>query len=139
MTVFSISTNAQERRIAHEQLPEQAKAFISKHMSGFQVLYIEYEREGRGYEYEVNFASDADITFCEEGNWIKIDPGHKKMPESILSELPKPMADYLKKYSLGSISEIQRWGQGYEVEIDGTFNDFDLYFDAKGNFIRKDR
>ena len=92
-----------------------------------------------GYEYEVNFASDADITFDEEGKWTKIDPGHKKMPESILSELPKPMADYLRKYSLGSISEIQRWSHGYEVEIDGTFDDFDLYFDADGNFIGKDR
>jgi len=140
LSAFSITAIADGQRVPYEQIPNKAKEFISKHMGAYQVLYAEYEREGGGYEYEVKFMFDADITFDSDGNWTTIDPGHKRLPQSILSELPKPMADYLtKKYSLKNISEIQRWHSGYEVEIDGLFDDFDLYFDASGNFIGKKR
>ncbi len=125
-------------RISFDELPDLAKSFINKHFKDFSVLYV--ERDTADSEYEVKLSSDADITFDLRGDWTKIEAGKKKMPQSILDELPKTMVDYItKEYSVKSITEIRRWNNGYEVEISKSFDDIDLYFDLSGKFIRKDK
>lgn len=102
--------------ITKEQLPGEARSFISKYFTSDDVRKVEKEQGRRGMEYEVEFASGAEIDFRDDGTWKEVKAAHGgAVPGGIV---PKAIAKYVSDNHAGqSIVEISRRRGGYEIEL----------------------
>ncbi len=115
--------------IKQADLPNAAQAFISKYFSNDQVRKVEKDNGYRGTEYEVDFASGAEVDFKSDGNWKEVKSARgKSVPSEIV---PSAIAKYVSTNFKGlTIVEISRKRGGYEVELsNGT--ELKLTEDAK--------
>ena len=116
-------------RITQEQLPKEARDFISKYFSGALVKKVEKDQGHRGMEYEVEFSNGAEIDFREDGTWkdVKAAKGNA-VPAAIV---PAAIAKHVKdNHADLPVTEISRKRGGYEIELsNGT--ELKLTEDAK--------
>lgn len=115
--------------INQSELPKAAQTFITKYFSKDQVRKVEKDNGRRGMEYEVDFASGAEIDFTSDGNWKEVKAAHgTAVPTAIV---PTAIAKYVATNFKGqTIVEISRKRGGYEVELSNG-SELKLTEDAK--------
>lgn len=115
--------------INQNELPKAAQTFINKYFTKDQVKKVEKDNGRRGLEYEVDFASGAEVDFTSEGNWKDVKAAHgTSVPASIV---PAAIAKYVETNFKGqTIVEISRKRGGYEVELSNG-SELKLTEDAK--------
>lgn len=130
-TIFA-SCDDNEKFISYEELPVGAKQFIANHFGADNILSIEYDKDLKGAEYEVNFKNGAEVNFDKNGNWdeIYVPSGIKPelVPEKVLTHVQTNHADAL-------IISMDKDKREFDVELN---NGLELIFDTDYNFIRFD-
>ena len=117
--------------VTFDQLPQNAKDFVTTYYNGVAISRIEKDFDADGVEFEVYFANGHDVTFNAQGEWIDVDaPAGQTVPDAIV-----PVAiseDVMANYLGSGINEISKNAAGYEVDL---INGTDLLFDPVGNFV----
>ena len=114
--------------IEQSALPKAAQTFITKHFAKETVRKVEQDQGRHGMEYEVDFASGAEVEFKSTGDWkdVKAARGNA-VPSAIV---PTAIAQYVATNFEGlTIVEISRKRGGYEVELS---NDTELKLTEDG-------
>lgn len=115
VAIVSSSINA-GTPINQSELPKAALTFVAKHFPNEQIRKVEKDNGRRGMEYEIDFASGAEIEFNANGEWKDIKAAHgNSIPVAII---PSAIYKYVgTNFSGQSIVEISRKRGGYEVEL----------------------
>ena len=115
--------------IKQSELPKAAQSFITKYFTKDQVRKVEKDNGRRGMEYEVDFASGAEVDFTSDGNWKEVKAARgTSVPSAIV---PAAIAKYVATNFKGqTIVEISRKRGGYEVELSNG-SELKLTEDAK--------
>lgn len=112
-----------EMIIPATNLPKNARDFITNHLNGANVMYVEMEYD----TYDVIMSNGTRIEFLDSGEWKKI----KSYNGVNLAILPAPVAEAVaKKFPNVKIIKIQKQWDGYEIKLS---NRVEAYFDTKGN------
>lgn len=121
--------------ISENQLPDNAKKFLSTYFSDASVSRVEKENvaDDDGTLYEVRLSNGFQIDFDTNGNWTGIDGNGKDIPAAVLTLIPTNILQYFATSStIFRITEIEKKSYGYKVEIN---NSTELRFDTNGNKI----
>lgn len=133
MMVFLTACADNDVIINFSDLPMQAQKFIQKHFNISDVEYIEKEREGAFFEYNIYLKNATEIDFDHRGNLQSIDCKYSAVPEGIIPEL---ITHYTTlHYPNQIIVEYAIEHRYLKIELS---NDLDLLFDHDGNFLRID-
>ena len=134
MVMFATATQAQDKVISFNQLPQAAQSFITTHFEQKNVSYITEDSEFlSGTDYEVKFNDGKKVEFDSKGNWTEVDMEKDAVPASIV---PAAIVAHVNKaFPNNSIVQIKKSSRKYEVELS---NGLDLEFNSKGNFLRID-
>lgn len=132
--VVSLSACADhEWMITYAELPERAQNFIQRYYNLVDVDYIEQEREGIYFEYNVHLKNATEIDFDHQGNLQSIDCKYSAVPADIVPEL---ISDYvLSHYPNLIIVEYTVKRRYLKIELS---NELDLLFNHEGHFLRVD-
>ena len=128
---LTIPALADGRIIPESQLPDGAKAFISKYFESNKVLQAEID----DFEYEVLLEGGIKLEFDNKGNWTKVDCEHSDagVPAAII---PAKVAEYLNaSYKDSTVTSITKERRTIEVELDDYL---ELIFNSEGKFLRID-
>lgn len=102
--------------IAQSELPEAAQKFIAQYFPNEQVRKVEKDTEHNRVEYEVDFASGAEVDFRSDGQWKEVKAAKGEAVHADL--VPAAIAKYVAENHEGLyIKEISRKRGGYEVEL----------------------
>lgn len=116
-------------------LPDSALVFIKKYFPNVQILEVKAKKSPtvKGTFHEVILADYTEIDFGRLGNWIEVQaPDGIALPNSFF---PLPIQSYLREnYNGIGVESIDKSGSGYKLELT---NDNKLYFDIKGQFLRR--
>lgn len=116
-------------------LPDSALAFIKKYFPNVQILEVKAKKSpsATGTFHEVILADYTEIDFGELGNWIELQaPDGIALPSSFF---PLSIQSYLREnYNGIGVESIDKSNSGYKLELT---NDNKLYFDIKGQFLRR--
>jgi hypothetical protein len=122
-----------DKPIAYDQLPANAKAFIKTHFPEAKVALTTVERELLSPNYEVIFTDGTKIEFRSSGEWDNVDCKYTKVPEAII---PATILSYIKQnHPENFVTEIDKGRRGYEV---GLNNHLDIYFSSTGQILGYD-
>lgn len=136
LAILTISLTAcadSHQLITTSELPAQAQAFIQKHFNMSDVAYVEREREGMSYEYNVRLKNNTEIDFDNRGNLQSIDTQSSPIPQGIIPELITTFVAlhhpnyFITEYTIGY--------KHIAVELN---NELELIFDLEGHFLRTD-
>lgn len=113
-----------DRPIKYDELPAEAKSFVSKNFAKEQVSYVSLDSDFIGKEYTVVFLSGAKVEFDGDGAWKEVDCRYSHVPAAIV---PEAINTYVKEHYPGSkITELKREHGNWEAKITGglelTFN-----------------
>ena len=125
------SDDDKDTPLSPDQLPVNAKNFISTYFSGETIAKVERDGSHPGADYEVRFVSGYEVEFNSTGDWLDVDaPMGMTVPSGIV---PLPIQSYVSlNYPTSGINEISVEINGYEVEL---INGLDLLFGLDGNFL----
>lgn len=133
LTALSLSLTAcadQPHVMSFSELPIHAQTFISKYFNSSDISYIERDRDGMHYEYDVHLKNMTEIDFDYRGNLQSIDCQHQPVPGGIVPEL---IVNFVKlHYPNHFIEEYAIEHRQLKIELN---NEIELYFDLEGNFI----
>ena len=76
MTTMMLSLTAcadRHQLIESSELPVQAQSFIQKYFNMAEIAYIERDREGLHFEYNVYLKNATEIEFDHQGNLQSVD------------------------------------------------------------------
>lgn len=128
----SFNGTCSDRIISVNELPQVSRDFIQKHFADDKVSYAKID-DGK---YEVRLASGAEIDFCRDGEWDKVDCKFAAVPEEILNQVPAGITEYVTANFPGAvIVKVDKERFRIEVELD---NDLDLEFSKNGKFLKID-
>lgn len=103
------------RPITVDELPHQAKAFITKNFANDQMTLITQDKEVIGNEYKVRLSSGTEIEFDSKGEWTEVETIQGEVPSHLV---PNKIADYVaKNYPNSHIKELKREARGWEVRL----------------------
>lgn len=103
-------------RIQQSELPQAAQTFISTYFPDELIQKVEREKGHRGMEYDVDFASGAEVEFMSDGQWKEVKAAKGGAVPSAL--VPEAISKYVADNFNGlAIVEISRKRGGYEVEL----------------------
>ena len=111
--------------ISLNELPIDAQTFLNDYFPTVKASTVEKQSIGKVVMYKVNLDSGFEILFNSEGVWQEIEaPQGKSIPTGIV---PQEIEEYVaKQYPDYGINEVNKTGNGYNVEINGgvrlTFN-----------------
>lgn len=126
--LFSAFTFANEKIVSAEDLPQEARDFITENFSGVNVNFVLQDND----DYEVMLMDGTEVEFDKKGNWEKVK-NREKLPTSIL---PSEAAAYISKVYPGTdIIEIEKNWNKYDVKL---ANNWELRFDKDGNFQKQE-
>lgn len=113
-----------DRPVNYDELPAEAKTFISTHFAGEEVSHIILDKDIVCNDYTVSFLSGTKLEFNGKGEWTEIDCGRASVPEALI---PQQIAEYVKaKHPNNTITELKREHGNTEVKLNGglelTFN-----------------
>lgn len=113
-----------DRPIKYDELPAEAKTFITTHFAGEEVSHIILDKDVVCSDYTVSFLSGTKLEFNGKGEWTEIDCGRTSVPEALI---PQQVAEYVKtNYPDRVITELKREHGNTEVKLSGglefTFN-----------------
>lgn len=120
----SLYIDNNDRPINYEELPAEAKSFISTHFGSEEISHIVLDKDIVCSDYTVAFRSGTKLEFDGGGDWTEIDCGRTSVPEALI---PQQIADYVAaKHPNSTITEIKREHGRTEVKLNGglelTFN-----------------
>ncbi len=125
--IISCDNEDEVEYVTYEQLPNQAKIFLSQFFPGVKILSTHRDTD----EYEVVLNGGTEIDFTLSGDWKNVDgaPG-QTIPNGFY---PSEIDLYIvSNYAGTGINEISKTHYGYEVEL---VNNLDLMFNTNGEFI----
>lgn len=111
--------------ISLNELPMDAQTFLNDFFPSEKARTVEKQSIGKVIMYNVELDNGYDMLFNEDGLWQEVSaPENKTLPSGIA---PEAIEEYVaKNYPDYGINEINRTGDGYNVEIIGgvrlTFN-----------------
>ena len=120
-----------ESDINYQNLPSEARSFISEYFSYTVITKIELVNDDGVSVYEVYFDDDSETVFNMEGEWQQVvAPDGKEIPYGIT---PKTITDYLDIYYSGyGVNVIIKTGYGYFVKL---VSDLALRFGPEGEYL----
>ena len=126
--LISAFTFANEKIVSAEDLPQEARDFITENFSGVNVNFVLQDND----DYEVMLMDGTEVEFDKKGNWEKVK-NREKLPTSIL---PSEASAYISKVYPGTdIIEIEKNWNKYDVKL---ANNWELRFNKDGNFQKKE-
>lgn len=126
--LISAFTFANEKIVSAEDLPQEARDFITENFSGVNVNFVLQDND----DYEVMLMDGTEVEFDKKGNWEKVK-NREKLPTSIL---PSEASAYISKVYPGTdIIEIEKNWNKYDVKL---ANNWELRFDKDGNFQKQE-
>lgn len=126
--LISAFTFANEKIVSAEDLPQEARDFITENFSGVNVNFVLQDND----DYEVMLMDGTELDFDKKGNWEKVK-NREKLPTSIL---PSEASAYISKVYPGTdIIEIEKNWNKYDVKL---ANNWELRFDKDGNFQKQE-
>ena len=145
--ILSDSQSGNNNETGSETASDKMNEFIKTHFPGYTIAYVKNEKDnGQRYKkvyLKEGYKKSYKIVFDSNDNWVEVegdDDIYLLVPESIMQLLPGSISDYIKtNYSTGYITEVEKERSMYKVEVVVDRNDFDLYFDLSGNFLRMDK
>lgn len=127
-----------EVRIPLEQLPANARNFLTTSFNGATAITIKREKDDNEISFEVYLDNGIKIQFNEAGDWVEIESKRNVIIPAAL--IPANIAQYIvQSFPAYVVKEIEKKRNGsFTIEIQHTTsgNDLELEFDANGNFIR---
>jgi hypothetical protein len=110
--------------ISYDELPHEAKSFISKNFAKEQVSHVTVDKDIISDEYKVVFTSGTKLEFDGNGDWTELDCRYSAVPNNLV---PEKIAKYIKtNYPNSKITELKREHSNWEAKITGglelTFN-----------------
>jgi hypothetical protein len=129
---------AQAQKLKEADVPAAVKESFKKEFPNAKAK--EWEKEKTNYEVEFDLnKTETSATFNASGKLMETEQ------EIAVSALPKAVAEYVTKnhadYKISEASKITEAGTGkvsYEAEIKKGKEEWDLIFDDKGNFLKKE-
>ncbi|MCK9217950.1 MAG: PepSY-like domain-containing protein [Firmicutes bacterium] len=128
-----INLNAQEIYLEIDKAPSEIRAYVATHFPENKIVSIKKDQELNKLEYEVKLEKRIELEFRSNYEIKKIE-SKSALPNSVIPE--KVRAYVFKNYSPYKIVSWKQKSNKQEVELD---NDWDLYFDLAGNFLRIDK
>src|SRR5690606_3360369 len=134
MVMFAATSQAQDKVITFEQLPQAAQNFIKKHFDAQKVSYIKEDSNFMsGSDYEVKFNDGKKVEFGSKGNWTEVDMDKSAIragivPENIIAHVNTGLPN-------NSMIQLEKSSRKYEIELS---NGLDLDFNSKGEFVHID-
>lgn len=129
-----------EIRIPLEELPENARNFLSASFEGATAITVKKDTDDNEVSYEVYLDNGIKVEFDAAGNWVEIESKHDVAIPA--TALPTGIVQYiLQNYPAYFLSEVEKNSNGgFSIEIENRINgnDIELIFDANGNFVRRD-
>lgn len=117
--------------IDREQLPAEARTFLSTHFPKTKVGMIKVDKHLlKKTDYDVRLTNGTEIEFNNAGKWKSVDCKTREVPAAIV---PKAIRSYVaKNFKDVTIVSIEKKSNGgYEVDLsDGV----ELKFNALGQF-----
>ncbi len=117
--------------IDREQLPVEARNFLSTHFPKTKVGMIKVDRHLlKKTDYDVRLTNGTEVDFDNAGVWKSVDCKTREVPSAIV---PKSIRNYVAKnfQDVFIVSIEKKSSGGYEVELsDGV----ELKFNALGQF-----
>lgn len=116
-----------ERPIPFDNLPKQAKEFITKYYSAKEVLQAYVDKDILTTTYDVILENGCKIEFKKNGEWKEITSKRVPIPFSIA---PRPIQDYVKtNYPNSDLTNIEKKSRGrYQIDLS---NGLEIEFDSK--------
>ncbi|MDR2040637.1 MAG: PepSY-like domain-containing protein [Bacteroidales bacterium] len=136
-----LGSDDNDQNVDINSLPASIKDFLATYYPNILIREIEKKarHDSNGKMYEVELVNGVEIDFNQDGAWLSIDGNDRELPESFIQTLPAGISLYIDtNYPNAYISEIEKENNSYKVEIIRDRNDFELYFDMNGNFLRLD-
>ena len=125
-----VACSAEEKPIAFEQLPQNAKTFITENFSNFKFLSAVVDRDDAGKDHKVFFADGSQIEFDRKGNWKDIECKASEVPAGAI---PAQITSFISEnYAGRKVLEISRDRHDYEVKLNDRL---ELKFDRNFNFL----
>lgn len=133
LATSAIARTDDDRVIAYEKLPAEARQMIEQYFAEDRVLLVCEEKEWFGASYEVKLASGCEVKFDSDGLWSEVDCSPQAVPTALIPAviLQKVERDFAGR----KVIKIDRDRRDYEVELEGGA---ELKFDLKGNLIGLD-
>lgn len=124
----------QDKMITYNQLPSNAKTFLSSQFKGVKTAQIIEDREIYGVdEYKVILSNGVKVEFDRKGNWKEVDGEYQRIPTGFI---PASIKSYVsQRFPNTHIQKIEKERWSYSVELS---NGIDIDFDSKGNFKKID-
>lgn len=131
-TAFSSCDKDDDKFISYEQLPVGAKQFLAANFGQGDILSVQYDKDLRGAEYEVEFMNGAEISFDKNGNWDEI-----YVPAGIADDLvPEKVLAFVQiRHPQATIVKMDKDKREFDVQLN---NRLELVFDNHYNFLRYD-
>jgi hypothetical protein len=128
----------QAQKLKEADVPAAVKESFKKEFPDAKAK--EWEKEDGNYEAEFDMnKTETSAVFSAGGKLLETEQ------EMAVNTLPKSIADYVSKnhagYKISEASKITEAGTGkisYEAEIKKGKEEWDLIFDDKGDFLRKE-
>lgn len=131
--LFGVSATAQ-KKITVEQLPANARTFLSTHFSGITIAKVKKDAEHGEKGYEVELADGTEVEFWKDGSYREVDGDDKPIPTAFID--PK-ITSYVKQhYPNAKITHIDYGHKDVDVDLTG---DIDLEFTKDGRFLKAKR
>jgi hypothetical protein len=133
ISVLLLSACKKEKVIDDDDLPRDARDFISTHFSGITISQSVREWDDTRWKYEVYLNNGTKLEFNHKGEIEEIS-GNSALPDSALPPLlvsyvrTNYPAEYIRKWELESTKQ--------EITLS---NNVKLVFDKQGNFLRIDQ
>lgn len=120
----SLYIDNNDRPINYEELPAEAKSFISTHFGSEEISHIVLDKDIVCSDYTVAFRSGTKLEFDGGGDWTEVDCGRTSVPKALI---PQQIADYVKtNYPDRAITELKREHGNTDIKLDSglelTFN-----------------
>lgn len=129
-TLGFFSLNAQETYLNVENTPQQIQSYVKTHFPNHQIVAYKKDQGKRKLEYEVKLDGRIELEF-DQNFQIKEIESKTELPKSVI---PKKISAYVaENYPTNTIVEWKRKRENQKIELD---NDWDLYFDFDGNFLK---
>ncbi len=130
VTLWSCDDDDDDVKITEQQLPSQAKQFLTQYYPTYNVRKVTKDDK----EYEVVLSNNHKVDFDLAGEWTDVDaPKGQTIPNGFY---PADIDIYLDENLNGTgINEISKEIYGYDVEL---INGRDLRFSQTGAFLGYD-
>ena len=133
VTAISYNTNAQDRKIAVDQIPKQITEYLNTHFPNNTVLDASFDDHVRYKKYEIELNGKISLEFSTEFKVTEIK-SKGKLPDSVI---PEAILSYVKtNYPNNSISDWEIDKGNQQIELN---NGTDLIFNLKGEFLRLEK